>query len=342
MSMTPPWYPPDPTGSSAYTKPEPIPALDAEAWGIMMQAAIKNQNSISSMIAIIGFMRECGISEHSGIDVLAQLIHNYAFIIHTGTWKYVTKHDTDSDDDKEEEIVINDNNIDSEDSEHSDIMYSRESIMEETWTKELKITENWTFILSKAWDYVYEESGGSAWGKWKDVRFNGYLKMIEPDKYLMLFDEIEAERFMNKQDKGVVAFWKETMEFDHKQRENIYTQRVVQLYKQHNKLNHDEIKNLHKEYIKCDPDEYENYKLEWNVIANKLKKDFREKLTTEPEKEDIHFLYQDLCNHFGIEAEKIYIGELYVNFAKNEEYAVIELDNDGIFRGRNKLRKTVQ
>ena len=257
------------------------------------------------MFVVLAIMRKY-VDENKGIDTLAPIIYYFALSLHTGQYRI------------EDKCYYCKQQID------PDCNCTARNF------KLLQINDDKSFCLTiKRKSYQYS--------------WNGYIRIVEENKYLMLFPHFDGLQFKKEIKKKI----------DPKLRHNIYTKRVIELYKRSvGRFEDDEeLKKYHKEFImkylkkkkSVSCKDYDSYKLEWNVLSMKLKYDIKRNRLNNIDDDggmnDIHYLYECLCKHFDVEPEGMYLGELYINVYHDGKETAINMNNQSMFSDRFILQK---
>eukprot|EP01084_Bolivina_argentea_P018631 34668_1 len=198
------------------------------------------------------------------------------------------------------------------------------------------------------------------------IHVNGFVQIKEQNKYQLLFNSKSGNKFVNPGNNPLL--YRHALAKSKNDREKVYEQRILQLYKTEQKLNVKQIKKLHKPYFEKSDllslktvnkqkkqrkknkkqdiplilhvlkrkiiDDVKNNKLNIRICKNKKKKKYNNK--------DIHVLYTYLCQHFKIKPLPMSLGDFYAKFSKNGKLVVIESDGENIFNKWKKMRKVTR
>eukprot|EP01084_Bolivina_argentea_P016032 30037_1 len=159
----------------------------------------------------------------------------------------------------------------------------------------------------------------------------GYIEMDKNGRYIMLLEYKSGLEFLKKKS-GLI---------NHKQREKVYFQRIMNVYKY---LNYDDLKllKMHKKY------KSNKGILNWECVSQKLFHDLKYgKFDIKPKKSnkmvekmpDMHVLYKKLCIFHGINPLGMYVGNMYIKCNKDYSSAKIRFNEKDFFR--NEVQLTV-
>eukprot|EP01084_Bolivina_argentea_P067905 123602_1 len=205
------------------------------------------KKSAVCMLVVNGITRQY-LTENQGVSTISQLIYIFAFSLHKGIWK-------------------------------TSKMFNRNAGVD--YKIKLQINNDLTFQL--------KISVHSFCGQTHNFveSLNGYIRIIDDNKYLMLFeyyDGLQLKKQINGNKDSFV--FRNSEKFNPTVRQRVYTQRVIALYQRMNyRMNEEKLKHIHREYIekcikkqKLSCEYYENYSFEWTVISMKLKDDLKQGL----------------------------------------------------------------
>ena len=226
----------------------------------------------------------------------------------------------------------------------------------------LEIKSDLTFELNGGNIQSYDSD--SSWCGPEEYGFayqiKGFCQIKKYNQYDLLFKSNKFEQDFNVESRMKDLF--NLIFANNKDREKVYQQRILKLYKSKGKLSIKQIKKLHKKHVqqrdydeqkrenkkqnkkqKKDDvplilrvltrkivDDIENKKLNIELCKKDKKKNQKSKRTKL--KSDPHSIYKYLCEHFKVKPLPLSLGNFTAKFTKNGKVVVIEANGQNLFK----------
>ena len=272
---------------------------------LIKKAKVTSDFGIDFIKLIDGFIREIGLDIIIFIEI-SKLIYSYTLNnLISGCWSFYYEYDYDE----------------------WDTLYRYYYV--------LHINNDYTFRLNCV-EASYED-----WSNFTiALAFKGYIERDNKDKYILFFEkDTTSLTLLNTLKKKKKYGWllNKEIKINDKKRENIYLQRVLNVYKSQN-IDNAALLKMHKKYIKDKKGE-----LNWQCVEKKLFIDYKYgKLDTKQEKKkkknqiqdvpDMHILYEKLCKFYSIKPLGIYFGNVYIKFGDKHKTVKIKWNKLDFFK----------